>query len=267
MTEITEISDARLADYQNVPDGELLERRGLFVAEGRLVVERLLASGRFPTRSVMVTEPAGRALEPVLRSRPDVPVYVVPQQVMNGVAGFDVHRGCLALGERPAPAPWQSMLVNARTVIVLERVGNPDNIGGVFRNAAALGGNAVLLDPASADPLYRKAIRTSMGAALQVPFARLDPWPDALVALRTAGFTLVGLTPAASAAPLSKVEAHLTEQRVAILLGHEGDGLTAEALAACTATARIPMHDGTDSVNVATAAALALYELQRQPRA
>jgi tRNA G18 (ribose-2'-O)-methylase SpoU len=262
--DIIDPADPRLVDYRNVPDGELLERRGLFVAEGRLVVTRLLAGGRFRARSVLVTAPAHRALAGALDVRPDVPVYVVPQAVMNTVSGFDVHRGCLAVGERPPRPAWTVVAGAARTIVVLERVANADNVGGVFRNAAALGGDAVLLDPATTDPLYRKAIRTSMGAALQVPFARMEPWPDALDALHAAGVTIIGMTPSAGARPLPEVAAMHREQRVAVLLGQEGDGLTTQTLSRCDTLARIPMSAGVDSVNIASAAAICLYELSRR---
>jgi tRNA G18 (ribose-2'-O)-methylase SpoU len=269
---VSDRGDPRLHDYGNVPDGELLARRGLFVAEGRLVVTRLLTESRFATRSVMVTAAAHRALHDVLAARPDVPVYVVPQATMDGIAGFPIHRGCLALGERPPDRPWPDAVAHARTLVLLERVGNADNVGGVFRNAAALGGDAILLDPASTDPLYRKAIRTSMGAALQVPFARLAPWPQTLTALREMGFALVALTPApvqrtsdAPSAVVSVAAAVRTTQsrRVAFVLGHEGEGLSDEVRTACDVRACIPMSAKSDSLNIATACGIALYERSR----
>jgi tRNA G18 (ribose-2'-O)-methylase SpoU len=155
-------------------------------------------------------------------------------------------------------------VAGAHTAVVLERVANADNVGGIFRNAAAFGAAAVLLDPATTDPLYRKAIRTSMGAALAVPFARAEPWPDALRALGDRGFATIALTPAASAPPLRAAVEAAGTRPIALVLGHEGDGLTAHALAACTARARIPIAAGMDSLNVASAAAVALYEVSRR---
>ncbi|MBI2187705.1 MAG: RNA methyltransferase [Acidobacteria bacterium] len=263
-TPLHDPSDERIADYRAVSDPELARRHGIFIAEGRLVVRRLLTDRRFTTRSVMVTEPACTALADVLEARADVPVYVVPQTVMNGVAGFNIHRGCLAVGERPAPRPWTEVIAGARVVVVLERIANADNVGGVFRNAAAFGADAVLLDPASTDPLYRKAIRTSMGAALGVSFARAEPWPDVLAALADRGFTTLALTPAASAPPLAAVAEAAAAQPVALVLGHEGEGLTDAATAACAHRARIPITAATDSLNVATATAIALYEVSRR---
>lgn len=257
---IADAGDPRCAAYRNLPDPELAARRGRFVAEGRLVVRRLLAGSRFAVESVMVTEPALAAVADLLAARPDLPVYVVPQAVMNDVTGFNIHRGCLAMGERPPVPPWPTLAAAVRRLLVLERIGNADNVGAAFRNAAALGAGGVLLGPACADPLYRKAIRTSMGAALTLPFARAHPWPDVLGALRSNGWAVVALTPRGDT-PLPEIATAGNDRPVAIVVGHEGEGLTGEALAACSHRVRIPMAAGADSVNVATAAAIALYEL------
>ncbi len=260
---IDDVADPRLSDYRNVPDPELVERRGIFVAEGRLVVRRLLDGARMTTRSVMITATALDALRDALDAHPHVPVYVVPQALMNATTGFNIHRGCLAIGERPAPPPWRELARGTLVTVVLERIANADNIGSVFRNAAAFGAGAVLLDPSSTDPLYRKAIRTSMGAALAIPFARMDAWPDSLRQLRDDGVDVVGLTPSAAALPIAEVAGCLAGRRTAIVLGHEGEGLTDGALDVCGHLARIPMAAGVDSLNVATAAAVALYEFTR----
>jgi len=183
-------------------------------------------------------------------------VYVVSHAVMNDVTGFNIHRGCLALGERAAPDDWRRLSAPARRLVVLERVSNADNVGGIFRNALAFGADAVLLGPDCTDPLYRKAIRTSMAAALAVPFARVTPWPAALRALHRDGFHVIGLSPAAPS-PLGSV---VSDGPVAFVAGHEGDGLTAEALDACDTLARIPMMGDVDSINVSTAVGIALYE-------
>ena len=253
--------DVRLDDYRDLQDAARLERRGLFVAEGRFVVRRLLAGGRFRLRSILVTAPARAALEaegPV----PDEALLVVQQAVMDGVAGYNVHRGCLAIAERGTPMGARELVRGARLVVVLERVANPDNVGGIFRNAAAFGVDAVLLDEASGDPFYRKAIRTSMAATLQVPFSRCDPLPDGLAILRQEGLTLVALTPAPEAPAIGTVAQALRDRRVALVAGHEGEGLTPGIRAACDLTARIPMCPGVDSLNVATAVAVALHQLR-----
>lgn len=263
---IIDPADPRLADYRNIPDPDLLQSRGLFVAEGRLVVRRLLTESRYKTQSVMVTEPARAALGDVLETRPDVPVYVVPPLLMNEITGFNIHRGCLAIGEREPPGPWRNIVANSRVVVAVERIGNPDNVGGIFRNAAAFGAGAVLLDEATSDPLYRKAIRTSMGAALVMPFARVDSLPAMLGELRRDGFASVALTPAPSATPLTSVARDVGEKRVVVVLGHEGEGLSADTLQACEFRARIPISSAVDSLNVASAAAIGLHELTRRVR-
>jgi tRNA G18 (ribose-2'-O)-methylase SpoU len=217
-----------------------------------------------------------------------VPVYAVPQTVMNDVAGFNFHRGCLAIGIRPPARSWreivgasrrQDVTAEANTqhviaayieqdpafapsarIVVLERVSNVDNIGSVFRNAAAFGAHGILLQTDCADPLYRKAIRTSMAASLTMPYARA-PWPGTLRELAADGWATVAMTPAHDAPLLRDVAPTLRDRRVAIVLGHEGEGLSDTAIGACTHRARIAMANGVDSVNVATAAAIALYEI------
>jgi tRNA G18 (ribose-2'-O)-methylase SpoU len=261
---ICDPTDTRLSDFRNVPDPELLRERGIFVAEGRLVVRRLLTESPYTTRSMMVTEPARAALADVLDARPDLSVYVVSPAVMKDVSGFNIHRGCLAIGERPQPMAWQQAVAGVRTVVLLERVANADNIGGIFRNAAAFGAGAVLLDEASADPLYRKAIRTSMAAALVVRFARVASAATALQGLRAAGFATVALTPAASTSTIHSTIDALGTRPVVVALGHEGEGLTPAALEACEFHARVPISSSVDSLNVAAAAAIALYECSRR---
>jgi tRNA G18 (ribose-2'-O)-methylase SpoU len=256
---VTDPDDSRIADYRNLPDRTLLEQRRLFVAEGRHVVRRLLRASRFVTRSLLVTAPSLASLEGDI-DVDTTTVLVVPQAVMDAVTGFNIHRGCLAIGERPAPLDWKTLVSGARRLVILERVGNADNVGAAFRNAAGFGADAVLLGPDCTDPLYRKSIRTSMAAALTVPFAPLSPWPGALAELRDTGVHVIGLSPCASAPPLHDVVAN-AGSRVAIVGGHEGDGLTREAMDACDVVARIPMMPGVDSLNVATALAIGLYEL------
>ena len=263
--DVANADDPRLALYRNVPDAALLRDAGVFVAEGRLVVRRLLGDARLTARSLMVTRTALAALGDPTVTHPALPVYVVPQDVMNGVTGFNLHRGCLALAERPPAREWTDVIGTVEggpqgppRFVVLERVGNADNVGSIFRSAAALGAGAVLIGPGCADPLYRKAIRTSMGTALSLPFAELTPWPECLDRLSDVGVALVGLTPAAAAAPLADVASAVAGRPVALLLGHEGDGLSAEALARCAHHARIPTTGAVDSLNVAVAAAIAL---------
>jgi tRNA G18 (ribose-2'-O)-methylase SpoU len=260
---IDDVADARLADYRHVPDPVLLRQGEIFVAEGRLVVRALLASTRLATRSVLVTATALEALGADIEPRlADLPVYLVEQGVIERLTGFNIHRGCLAIGERPAPLFLDALAARARTLVILEGVGNADNVGGIFRNAAALGGDGVVLGPGCCDPLYRKAIRTSMGAALRLPFAPVPDWPDALSRLRALGFEIVALTPAPGGQPIRELAIACAGRHVAVLAGAEGEGLSATALDAADRQARIPMAEGTDSLNVATAVAIALHELR-----
>ena len=188
---VTRADDPRLQHYRHVGDPAWLEAQGLFVAEGRLVLERLIEYGRFAVDSVLLTEAAFRAIEP--RLDPSWLVLVADPAIVDGVTGFKFHRGCLALVHRPRGASPLSAFARARRLILLEAVGNPDNIGGIFRSAAALGADGVLLDPTCADPFYRKAVRTSMGAVLRLPFTTIDSWPQGLAALGDMGFTIVAL--------------------------------------------------------------------------
>ena len=261
LAHIDDAGDARLADYRNVPDAELLQRSGLFIAEGRLVVRRLLSGSRFAPRSVMVTEAALAALVDVIDPSAPLPVYVVSQSLMNGITGFNMHRGCLAVGVRQPLEDWRAVAAECPRLVLLERVANADNVGAVFRNAAAFGAG-VLIDGRTTDPLYRKAIRTSMGAALSVPFARACPWLESLDDLRQSGVVLVALTPDERATPIRDLASKLSGSRIALLFGHEGEGLTEEALARCDHRSRIPIAAAVDSLNVATAAGIALHALQ-----
>src|SRR4051812_3565422 len=192
---ILDASDQRIAAYAAVGDAVALARDRLFVAEGRLVVERLLEDGRFDIHSVAVTPSAADALANVLARRTDVAVFVCEPAILQQITGIDFHRGCVALARRPSSQMPLSQLLRATRVLALEGIGNPDNVGGLFRTAFAFGVDAVLLDAATADPLYRKAIRTSMAATLRLPFLRVEAWVDSLIALREAGLRLVALTP------------------------------------------------------------------------
>ena len=245
-----------MVGYGNILDPAALARDGLFVAEGRLVVRRLLASPRFKTRSVLVTPIACEAIRDVLPKA--LPCYIVDQSEMDSIVGFNIHRGCLALAERPdMPTIAQLDLETASRVVVLEGVNNPDNIGGIFRSAAAFDVQLVVLGPGCGDPFYRKAIRTSMAATLDVPMARADVWPAAIDLFHAAGLRVVALTPARNATPLD--QRTRGGERVALLVGAEGQGLSSAALAAASERIRIRTTDRVDSLNVAVAASIAMH--------
>ncbi len=260
---VTGPDDERVADYRAVADGDRLRTRGLFIAEGRLVVRRLIEDARWPVRSVLVSETARQGLDGVLdRLPPDTPVFVGTTEDFRGLTGHHIHRGCLALGERTTARNAADVIGPSATVVALEAISNADNIGGVFRNASALGADAVLLDPACTDPLYRKAIRTSMGAALRVPFARAPLWPEAMRLLRAHGYTVVALTPRAPAEDLIAFASRGRPERLALVAGAEGAGLSEAVERGSDVRVRIPVRPEADSLNVAVAIGIALHALQ-----
>jgi tRNA G18 (ribose-2'-O)-methylase SpoU len=263
--QIANPADPRVAEYRGMLDAELVRARGLFVAEGRLIVRRVIEDGRFRVRSVLVNAAAARDLESAFAALPpSVPVFTGEPALLQAIVGYGVHRGCLALVERP-PARAIDDVLAARSLVILEGVANPDNVGGVFRNAAAFGAGGVLLSPACGDPLYRKAIRTSMGAVLRVPYARVsgeDGWPAVLNDVRAAGFTIVALTPREPSESIEAFAARTPPSRVALVLGTEGEGLTPAVEAAADVRVRIPISPDVDSLNLAVAAGIALHALR-----
>lgn len=264
---IERADDPRLADYVGLTDMQLRTRTepelGLFIAEGEKVIARALRAGH-PMRSMLLSDKWLDLMAPLIASS-GAPAYVGSPDVLEQVTGFHVHRGALAAMERlPLPDP-ATLLGVARRVVVLETVNNHTNIGAIFRSAAALGMDAVLLAPDCADPLYRRAVRVSMGTVFAVPYARLGadpdrPWPHALELLAELGYRRMALTPAPDALDLRELRPE-PQEKIALLLGSEGDGLSPRALAACDLRVRIPMAAGVDSLNVAAAAAIACYAL------
>ncbi len=255
--------DPRLAAYAGVREPALLRDSGLLIAEGRFVVRRLLEQQRVRVQSLLLNQAALNALGDVLASLgASTAVYVATPEVITAATGFNMHRGCLAVAERPADLPVPSILDTQAFVAVLERVVDADNVGSVFRSAEAFGVEAVMLSPGCCDPFYRKALRTSSGAALVVPCATAVPWPDTLDALRAAGFVVLAMTPHAHATDIGDfVATAAAVGRIAVLLGTEGQGLTEEALAHADVRLRIPMSGTLDSLNIATAAGIALHRL------
>jgi tRNA G18 (ribose-2'-O)-methylase SpoU len=257
--------DPRLADYREIRDAERRRRDGTFIAEGRQVVRRLLTAGRYRVRSALVTPPALHALGEALAAA-RVPTYLVRQDIVEAVVGIEFHHGCLAAGERGAEPTAEAVLAETLRprLVVLEGLGDASNVGALFRNALAFGVGAVFLAPGTADPLYRKAIRVSSGATVALPFARLADWPRDLQRLRDAGYTGLALTPRAEAVDIGELgDRRPLPARLALLLGTEGRGLSAEALAAADLQVRIPMAPEMDSLNVAAAGAVALHWLSR----
>jgi tRNA G18 (ribose-2'-O)-methylase SpoU len=273
---VTDVTDPRLADYARLTDMDLrthLESaQGLFIAEGTKVISRAVAAG-YPVRSLLLAERRLADLDALPATT--TPVYVVSDETAERLTGYRVHRGALAsLHRKPLPEV-PALAAAARKVIVLEDLVDHANVGAIFRCAAALGVDAILLSPRCADPLYRRAVKVSMGAVFAIPYARMTGWYDGLADLRKAGFRLLALTPDATAVPLSAAAAGernaertapRNAQRVALMLGTEGDGLSSRWLHEADQAVRIPMHPGAraagvDSLNVVAAAAIACHVL------
>ncbi|MFX0592193.1 TrmH family RNA methyltransferase [Melissospora conviva] len=261
--QITDPDDVRIADYRALTDVELRTRweppHGLFIAEGELVLRRALRAG-YPPRSFLVD--AKRVDQLGDLDTGDAPVYAATPQVLQEATGFHVHRGVLASFHRKPLPTAAEVLAGARRAVILEDVNNHTNLGAIFRAVAALGIDAVLLSPSCADPLYRRSVRVSMGEVFAVPYARLEPWPAGLTQVQAAGFTVLALTPAPDAVPIQTLTA-AQRARAALLMGAEGAGLTAAAMAASDVRVVIPMRRGVDSLNVAAATAVAAWELGR----
>jgi tRNA G18 (ribose-2'-O)-methylase SpoU len=257
---INDPNDPRISAFRDVRERDLVGRDGQFIAEGEVVLKVFLASGRHEPLSLLIADKRLAKLAPLLDQLPEtVPIYVAGQTVLDTIAGFPLHRGILALG-RSAPMPSVADLLAGleprALVVVLFGMSNHDNVGGIFRNVAAFGADAVILDPGCCDPLYRKAIRVSVGTTLMVPFARLHPSEDAIDALTEQGFEPIALSPAGDTtlARLSRPD------RAAVLLGTEGTGLPADVMMRSRKVG-IPMADGVDSLNVATTSGIVLHHL------
>ncbi|MDO3396242.1 RNA methyltransferase [Nocardioides sp. SOB44] len=264
LVEITEADDPRLRDYRDLRDVQLRKdleaEHGLFLAEGEKVVRRAVESGYAP-RSFLMAPRWLDGLADVLE-RSEAPCYVMSEELAEQVTGFHVHRGALASLERRPSVPVDDVLAGARSVLVLEDIVDHTNVGAILRSGAALGFDAALLAPRCADPLYRRAIKVSMGAVFTLPWTRLPEWYDALPALSARGFTTVALTLADDAVPVEEAVAGL--DLVALVLGSEGHGLSERWQESADRRAIIPMHEGIDSLNVAAASAVACYVTARR---
>lgn len=256
-------ADPRLRDYTGLTDVVLRRLSepadGLYLAESAKVIERALGAGHRP-RSVLLQQKWLDELTPVLEPY-DIPVYLAEPAVLAGITGFAMHRGAIASMHRPPLTPVADVLRDARRVVVLEDIVDHTNVGAIFRAVAGLGADAVLVTPRCADPFYRRAVRVSMGTVLQIPWTRLAEWPAGAGQLHEAGFEIAALALADDATDLAAYAADPPD-RVALLLGTEGDGLSQPALAAADTVVTIPMSRGVDSLNVAAASAVALWALR-----
>lgn len=260
---ITDLADPRLVDYAHRTDVALRKARGsehgLYLAESVLVLRRALAAGHVPRSVLALGASVDDALD-ALADHPDVPVFVGPGELLAELTGYVLHRGLIAAMNRPALPDAADLLAGARRVVVLENVADPTNVGAIFRSVGSIGADAVLVSPRCSDPFYRRAIRVSMGTVLQVPWTRVGDWTELSGTLAAAGFSTAALALAPGAVPLARYAA-APPQRVAMVLGAEGDGLTPEAIAAADTVVTIPMRHGIDSLNVAAASAVAMWAL------
>ncbi|MBF4462851.1 MULTISPECIES: TrmH family RNA methyltransferase [unclassified Rathayibacter] len=259
--EVTSLEDPRLRDYAHATDVALKNARGahgLYIAESGLVLERALAAGHRP-RSVLALGGSVAEAERLLGAL-DVPVFTGPGELLAELTGYTLHRGLIAAMNRPELPHPSEVLRGARRVVVLEDVVDPTNVGAIFRSVGAIGADAVLVTPRCSDPFYRRAIRVSMGTVLQVPWTRVGDWDSTTRLLHSAGFSIAAMALTPEAIPLREFAARAPD-RVALVLGTEGDGLTPEALAAADVAVQIPMRHGIDSLNVAAASAVAMWAL------
>jgi tRNA G18 (ribose-2'-O)-methylase SpoU len=255
-------ADPRLADYVHLRDVSLRQKleaeHGIYLAEGEKVVRRAVEAGHRPT-SFLMSPRWLDGLADVLASS-DAPCFVLPDDAIESLTGFHVHRGALAALERPAPVPVAEVLAAARRVVVMEDLADHTNVGAIFRSAAALGYDAVVMSPRCADPLYRRAVKVSMGAVLRLPHARIDDWYGAPDLLRDAGFTTCALTVGAGAVPIDQVPGDL--ERLALIVGSEGHGLSERWESAADLRVTIPMAENVDSLNAAASVAVACWALR-----
>lgn len=260
---ITDLNDESLADYSRLTDVVLRRLSepagGLYIAESSKVISRALEAGHQP-RSVLVQEQWLPDMERLFAPY-DVPVYVGPAELLESLTGFNLHRGALASMQRPLLAPVEELITGARRIVVLEDIVDHTNVGAIFRAVAGLGADAVLITPRCADPFYRRSVRVSMGTVLQVPWTRLPDWPAGADILKASGFHLAALALSEEAVALDTF-AENAPDKLAILLGTEGDGLSHRALVAADTVVTIPMLHGVDSLNVASASAVALWALR-----
>lgn len=264
LTPITDRADERLRDYTQLTDvalRRLLEvEQGLYIAESLKVIARALAAGHVP-RSVLLTEQWLPEIQPLLEPYPDVPVFLGTESQLESLTGFHMHRGAMAAMHRPPLRTVDTIIQDAHTVVILEDLTDHTNVGAIFRSAAALGADAVLVSERCADPLYRRSVRVSMGSVLQIPWTRIDNWDSSIATLRENGFEIAAFALDETAVPLAEFARDLVQhpRKVALLLGSEGDGLSKRGMNAATVRVTIPMHHGVDSLNVANAATIALW--------
>ncbi|PWD52269.1 rRNA methyltransferase [Serinibacter arcticus] len=262
---LTDPDDPRVTEYTGLTDVALRTRyetgAGLYMAESSTVIRRAVAAGHVP-RSFLMAPRWLEQMADVVEAFPDAPVYTAPESVLEGVTGFHLHRGALAAMNRPALAPVADVVAGARRVAIIEDVVDHTNVGAIFRSAAGIGVDVVLVTPSCADPLYRRSVRVSMGTVFQVPWTRVPQWPSAIADLRAEGFVTAALALSDDAVTLDEL-ADARHERLALVLGSEGHGLKPATVDASDVVVRIPMAGGVDSLNVAAASAVAFWATRR----
>lgn len=264
--EITDFSAPELTVYARLTEAQLRNRfeptKGMFIAESPKVIHRALDGGCTPISLLMERKDIDGSAAEIIARCPEIPVYTADEAVLCQLTGYHLTRGVLCAMGRPQNPTLEEICGSANRIVILENVQNPTNVGAIFRSAAALGMDAVLLTPGCSDPLYRRSARVSMGTVFQIPWAFTGPWPESMSSLRSLGFRTAAL--ALSDNSLSIDDPRLMqEEKLAVLLGSEGDGLAEETIAACDDTVKIPMYHGVDSLNVAAASAVAFWQLRR----
>ncbi len=266
ITPITDLAAPGLDDYARLTDVALRRKLepegGLYIAESPKVIRRAIAAGHRP-RSILLQEKWLDDIAPALDEFPDLPVYMGSEEILEQLTGYHMHRGALAAMHRPALPSVREILQDARRVVVLEDIVDHTNVGAIFRAVAGIGADAVLVSPRCADPLYRRSVRVSMGTVLQVPWTRMANWSSAVDTMHDAGFHIAALALSDDAVPLDEFSRAMPN-RLALCLGTEGDGLSRRAVASADTTVVIPMMHGVDSLNVAAASAVALWELRQR---
>lgn len=266
--EITDFSVPELDVYARLTEAQLLNRfepaKGMFIAESPKVIHRALDGGCTPVSLLMERKDIDGSAAEIIARCPDIPVYTADEAVLCQLTGYHLTRGVLCAMLRPKLPTLEDICAGANRIVILENVQNPTNVGAIFRSAAALGMDAVLLTPGCSDPLYRRSARVSMGTVFQIPWTFTGPWPESMAALKGLGFCTAALALADNTLSIEDPRL-MEEEKLALLLGSEGDGLTEETIAACDYTVKIPMYHGVDSLNVAAASAVAFWQL-RKPR-
>ncbi len=265
--EITDFSAPELDVYARLTEAQLLNRfepaKGLFIAESPKVIHRALDGGCKPVSMLMERKDIDGSAKEILHRCPDIPVYTADEELLCGLTGYHLTRGVLCAMRRPALPSMEEICSQAQRIVILENVQNPTNVGAIFRSAAALGMDAILLTPGCSNPLYRRSARVSMGTVFQIPWTFTGPWPDSMAQLKDLGFQTAAMALKDDSVSIDDPSL-MGEEKLAILMGSEGDGLAEDTIAACDYTVKIPMYHGVDSLNVAAASAVAFWQLRKR---